>query len=68
MIKDIDVLSNVIFVICMIYRSMRDIKVVEIAGEVVEIAFQEERFCKKRAWRCAQVFGDRSNKIGVEKY
>ena len=27
MIKDIDVLSNVVFVICMIYRSMRDIKV-----------------------------------------
>ena len=27
MVKDIDVLSNVVFVICMIYRSMRDIKV-----------------------------------------
>ena len=38
------------------------------AGEVVEIAFQEERFCKRRAWRCAQVFGDRSSKIGVEEH
>ena len=27
MIKDIDVLSNVVFVICMIYRSMRDMEV-----------------------------------------
>ena len=39
-----------------------------IAREVVEIAFQEERFCKRRVWRCVQVFGDRNSKIDVEEY
>ena len=39
-----------------------------IAEEVVEIAFQDERFCKRRVWRGVQVFGDRSSKIGVEDY
>ena len=59
MVKDIDVLWDVVFVICMIYGSIRDMevkdsKIYEIitAGEVVEIAFQEERFCKRRVWRC----------------
>ena len=35
------------------------------AGEVVEIAFQEERFCKRRVWKYVQVFGDTSSKIYV---
>ena len=55
MVKDIDVLWDVVFVICMIYGSMRDMEVKDskkyeiiIAGEVVKIAFQEERFCKRR--------------------
>ena len=39
-----------------------------IAGEVVEIAFREERFCKRRVWRRVQSFGDRSSKISVEEY
>ena len=59
MVKDIDVLWDVGFVICMIYRSMRDMEVKDskkyeiiTAGEVVKIAFQEERFCKRRVWRC----------------
>ena len=60
MVKDIDVLWDVVFVICMIYGSMRDMEVKDskkkkyeiiTAGEVVEIAFQEERFCKRRVWR-----------------
>ena len=62
----------VIFEICMIYGSIRkmefkDSKKYEIitAGEVVEIAFREERFCKRMVWRCVQIFGDRSSKIGV---
>ena len=29
------------------------------------IAFQEERFCKKRIWRCVYVFGDMGNKRNV---
>ena len=72
MVKDIDVLWDVVFVICMIYGSMRDMEVKDskkyeiiTAGEVVKIAFQEERFCKRRVWRCVQVFGDKSSKIGV---
>ena len=55
MVKDIDVLWDIVFVICMIYGSMRDMEVKDseeyeiiTAGEVVEIAFQEERFCKRR--------------------
>ena len=59
MVKDIDVLWDIVFVICMIYGSMRDMEVKDseeyeiiTAGEVVEIAFQEERFCKRRVWRC----------------
>ena len=59
MVKDIDVLWDVVFVICMIYGSMRDIEVKDskkyeiiTAGEVVKIAFQEKRFCKRRVWRC----------------
>ena len=51
---------------------MRDMKVKDskkyeiiTTGEVVEIAFQEENFCKRRIRRCVQVFGDRSNKINV---
>ena len=55
MVKDIDVLWDIVFVICMIYGSMRDMEVKDseeyeiiIAGKVVEIAFQEERFCKSR--------------------
>ena len=43
----------------MIYGNMRgmevkDSKKYEIitAGEVVKVAFQEERFCKRRVWRC----------------
>ena len=59
MVKDIDVLWDVVFVICMIYGSMRNIEVKDskkheiiTAGEVVKIAFQEERFCKRRVWRC----------------
>ena len=58
-VKDIDVLWDVVFVIYMIYGSMRgmevkDSKKYEIitAGEVVKVAFQEERFCKRRVWRC----------------
>ena len=58
-IKDIDVLWDIVFVICVIYGSMRDMEVKDskkyeiiTAKEVVEIAFQEERFCKRRAWRC----------------
>ena len=35
------------------------------AREVVEIAFQEEKFCKRRVWKCVQVFGDKSSKIDV---
>ena len=54
--KDIDVLWDVTFVICMIYGSMRnmevkDSKIMITTGEVVEIAFQEEIFCKRRVWR-----------------
>ena len=59
MVKDIDVLWDVVFVICMIYGSMRDIEVKDskkykiiTAGEVVKIVFQEERFFKRRVWRC----------------
>ena len=60
MVKDIDVLWDVVFVICMIYGSMRNMvvkdskkkKKIITTGEVVEIAFQEERFCKRRVWRC----------------
>ena len=59
MVKDIDVLWDVVFVIYMIYGSMRgmevkDSKKYEIitAGEVVKVAFQKERFCKRRVWRC----------------
>ena len=59
----------------MIYGSMREMEVkdskkyeITIVGEVVEIAFQEERFCKRRVQRCGQVFGDNSSKIGVEEY
>ena len=59
MVKDIDVLWDIVFVICMIYGSMRDMEVKDseeyeiiTAGEVVEIAFQEERFFKRRVWRC----------------
>ena len=58
-VKDIDVLWDVVFVIYMIYGSMRgmevkDSKKYEIitAEEVVEIAFQEEIFCKRKVWRC----------------
>ena len=29
------------------------------------IAFQEERFCKRRVWKCVSVFGDMSSKIDV---
>ena len=29
------------------------------------IAFQEERFCKKRIWRCVYVFGDMGSKRNV---
>ena len=43
----------------MIYGSMRDMKIKDskkneiiTAEEVVEIAFQDERFCKRRVWRC----------------
>ena len=53
--KDIDVLWDIVFVICVIYGNMRDMEVKDseeyeiiTAGEVVEIAFQEERFCKRR--------------------
>ena len=55
MVKDIDVLWDIVFVICIIYGSMRDMEVKDseeyeiiTTGEVVEIAFQEERFCKRR--------------------
>ena len=58
-VKDIDVLWDVVFVICMIFGSMRgmevkDSKKYEIitTGEVVKVAFQEERFCKRRVLRC----------------
>ena len=57
--KDIGVLWDVVFVICKIHGSMRDMEVKDseeyeiiTTGEVVEIAFQEERFCKRRVWRC----------------
>ena len=57
--KDIDILLDVVFVICVIYGSMRDMVVKDsekyeiiIAGEVVEITFQVEKFCMKRVWRC----------------
>ena len=59
MVKDIDVLWDIIFVICMIYGIMRDMEVKDseeyeiiTAGEVVVLAFQEERFCKRKVWRC----------------
>ena len=59
----------------MIYGSMREMEVKDskkyeiiTIGEVVEIAFQEEIFCKRRVWRCVLVFGDRSSKISVEEY
>ena len=35
------------------------------AREVVEIAFQEEKLCERRIWRCVKVFGDRSSKIDI---
>ena len=66
--KDIDVLWDVVFVICMIYGSMRDMEVKDseeyeiiTAGEVVEIAFQEEIFCKRKLWRC--VYGQQNSRI-----
>ena len=59
MVKHIDVLWVVVFEICMIYGSMREMEVKDskkyeiiTAKEVVEIAFQEEIFCKRRVWRC----------------
>ena len=59
MVKNIDVLWDVVFVICMIYGRMSDMEVKDskkyeiiTAGEVVEIAFQEKRFCKRRVRRC----------------
>ena len=55
MVKHIDVLWVVVFEICMIYGSMREMEVKDskkyeiiTAKEVVEIAFQEEIFCKRR--------------------
>ena len=38
------------------YERYGGLKIVKIeiitAGEVVEIAFEEEKFCKRRVWRC----------------
>ena len=55
MVKDIGVLWDLVFVIYVIYGSMRDMEIKDskkyeiiTAKEVVEIAFQEEIFCKRR--------------------
>ena len=72
MVKEIDILWDV-FVICMsnkygyFVRNMEK-EMFKAVGKIIVIvcvAFQEERFCKRKVWKCVQAFGDMSNKIDV---